>query len=463
MPHLLAPCLAGAVVLASCAAAGRQHGAGAAPGDPTEPEPPATADATTAATTAADADDGEPADRDDGILRIGLLLPQTGAGAELGLPANNAAELAISRINETSPYNGAPVELVKADEGADAQSASAAVDELLAQGVDAIVGPGSSTIAVQVLDQITGAGVLACSPTASTALLDRHPDRDGLFFRTIPSESGQMAALAYSASREGVPNAVVLYRDDEYGQGLRRAATRYLEGQGLTITDEIALATTDTEFDEAIERVAADSAGSTIVVLSDAEQGMQVMDAIARHVDDLGGDDLPKVLVNEAITASDPAVYATWPAPLVAKWVRYAPVAQIPGGGPPAPPSPDGSTPTTEADPDRVVPEGPFALNTFDCVNLIALSAIESSDDPSAIAREMYDIADGGFPCDTYAACVARIEDNLDIDYNGINPANAVKAFNDAGDPARTTVMTYILDPTRFVEIEGGTVLAGAG
>lgn len=463
---MLAPVVGAVLAVASCAAGVASVPPDSAPTSEAPSEP---------AGTASSATDASQVDRDDGVLRIGLLLPQTGSGADIGIPANNAAEFAIRRINDTAMFNGEPVELVKADEGADAESASAAIDELLAQGVDAVVGPASSTVAVQVLGQLTTAGVLTCSPTASTMLLDHHPDRNGLFFRTIPSESGQMAALAYSASREGVSNAVVLYRDDEYGQGLRRAAAKYLELNGLTITDEIPLSTTATTFDDAIDRVITDSAGATIIVLSDAVQGLQVMDAIATNVSRLGGDDMPKVLVNGAVTASDPSVYAAWPAPLIANWVRYAPVAGVPDTVPtptptvtptaePIPSDADSAPPTTEADPDATIPEGPFALNTFDCINLIVLSAIvEGSDSPTLIAGQMWLTADGGVPCDTFFHCFERIEEGREIDYNGVNATtNVVKPFNDVGDPGRTTVMTYVIDPGRLVEWNYGAVTSGA-
>ncbi len=458
---LLAPAAAAALGLVSCAAgpgsASVTPATGTPASAPTEPaiEPPASSD-------------GSHVDRDDGVLRIGLLLPQTGAGADIGIPANNAAEFAIRRINDTTMFHGEPVELVKADEGADAESASAAIDELLAQGVDAVVGPASSTVAVQVLGQLTEAGVLTCSPTASTMMLDLHPDRNGLFFRTIPSESGQMAAIAYSANREGVSNVVVLYRDDEYGQGLRRAAARNLESWRLNITDEIPLSTTDTEFDDEIARVATDSPESTIIVLSDGIQGMQVMDAIARNVEVLGGDDLPRVMVNEAITAADPSVYASWPQALIDNWVRYAPVAGVPAA--PAPvvePTPtgaDSSPPTTEADPDATIPEGPCALNTVDCINLIVLSAItKDTDDPTLIAQQMPLTADGGVPCDTFNHCIARLDEGREIDYNGVNTTNVVKPFTATGDPGRTTVMTYVIDPGLIVEVTYGTVTSGTG
>ena len=66
-------------------------------------------------------------------------------------------------------------------------------------------------------------------------------------------------------------------------------------------------------------------------------------------------------------------------------------------------------------------------------------------------------------PCDTFSNCVDRINETREIDYNGINSSNVVKPFNDVGDPARTTVMTYVVDPALFVEVTRGTVTAGPG
>ena len=72
-------------------------------------------------------------------------------------------------------------------------------DELLASGVDAIVGPASSRVALAQLSSIVQpeTGVVTCSPTATALALDDFPD-NGFFFRTAPSDSLQMAAIARS-------------------------------------------------------------------------------------------------------------------------------------------------------------------------------------------------------------------------------------------------------------------------
>ena len=90
---------------------------------------------------------------------------------------------------------GQPVQLVNASEGTTIDEARAGIDQLLDNNVDAIIGPASSLVALEVLDELMAAGVVVCSPTATALALNDYPDRD-LFFRTVPSDSLSAQAMA---------------------------------------------------------------------------------------------------------------------------------------------------------------------------------------------------------------------------------------------------------------------------
>ena len=80
------------------------------------------------------------------------------------------------------------------------------------------------------------------------------------------------------------------------------------------------------------------------------------------------------------------------------------------------------------------VPAGPFAMNAFDCVNLIALSAAQAnSDSPRLMAGEMDEASNRGTPCESFAECNELVDDS-NIDYDG--PGGVVEIGPD-GDPAR--------------------------
>ena len=114
---------------------------------------------------------------------------------------------------------GRPVDLKVVDE-----SAGTGLDELLTAGVDAIVGPASSTVALsQLADAVLPVtGVVTCSPSATALALDDYPDNK-LFFRTVPSDSLEMVAIERRVERTGVETVAVGYLDDPYGRGLKDA------------------------------------------------------------------------------------------------------------------------------------------------------------------------------------------------------------------------------------------------
>ena len=116
-----------------------------------------------------------------------------------------AVEAAIQTINRGGGVLGRAVEHEVVDEGA-----GTGPDELLAADVDAIIGPASSNVALSQLSTIVqpGNGVVTCSPMATALALDDFPD-NGLFFRTAPSDSLQMAAIARQARITGVTSGCV--------------------------------------------------------------------------------------------------------------------------------------------------------------------------------------------------------------------------------------------------------------
>ena len=107
----------------------------------------------------------------DGVVRIAAFLPSTGPGAQIGTPMNDAVRLAVSDINAAGGVLGGPIEVDFVDE-----STSNDLDIVLQSDVDAIVGPASSLNALRMLNSSVESGVLSCSPTATSLLLDRFPD-----------------------------------------------------------------------------------------------------------------------------------------------------------------------------------------------------------------------------------------------------------------------------------------------
>ena len=83
------------------------------------------------------------------MLRIGLLLPESGDGATIGKPLIAAAIEARDGINAAGGVLGSKIQLVGTfDEGTTRVDGERRHRHLIEQDVDAVVGPASSTIAL---------------------------------------------------------------------------------------------------------------------------------------------------------------------------------------------------------------------------------------------------------------------------------------------------------------------------
>jgi branched-chain amino acid transport system substrate-binding protein len=401
----------------------------AATGPPTSAEPAPTT--TTPATQIASTELPSTAvsgGRDDGVLTIGTLLPETGPGNQIGIPAINAVNVGIREINDRGGVFGQPVRWVSADEGETLEDARTGIDTLMGSNVDAIIGPASSTVALNVLDDLMKAGVLVCSPTATAIALNDFPNRE-LFFRTVPSDSLSAQAMAEVAKGTGVDNYAVVYLDDQYGRPFAREAIRRLDGPEVAELYERAIPTDATPEDFAeIATELAERAPRTILLIADSARGWQMLQAMSP----LFAAEPPSIIVNDAMRNP--------PNREVVAGLDAAVRDQIQGVSPVVPPG-------------RGEPVGPYATNALDCLNLIALAAVEAeTDDPQAIAAEMVDVSLVGALCHNFAVCRNRADDNRNLNYQGPNSID----FSPRGDPVRGRLGMFQFDASGLDVSTGG-------
>lgn len=391
--------LGGTLVLAALAAAACTGG------DDTAPTSTVPATTTTIA----------PQRSNDGTLHLGIYLPRTGNGAPLGEPMIAAVEATIAAINDAGGVLGGDVEYTIVDEGA-----STGPSELLAAGVDAIVGPASSLAALSQFDVAVQAssGVVVCSPSATALSLDEFPD-NGFFFRTVPSDSLQMAAIARSAERTGVTNVAIGHLDDPYGRGLARALAAEIDARDrVEIVATVGFGGDQGDLSQAATDLLADEPG-VVIVLGDADDGSRLLPAI----DTAAGSSPPEVIVNDSIRSARQTIQALSPA-LRSRLTGVAPLAVALNS--------DG-------------PDGFFAAHAIDCVNLIALASEQAgSDAPSRIRANMASASTGGRVCTDFAACRDLLAQDLQIDYNGAS--GGVELSTSTGDPVRAWFQSFGFD-----------------
>jgi branched-chain amino acid transport system substrate-binding protein len=330
-----------------------------------------------------------------------VLTPQGSANAGIGQAIGSAVDLAVTQINDAGGYGGRKVVLVNRDEGVASVGVDPAIATLLSKHVDAIIGPASSTNALAGLGEIVKAGVVSCSPTASSGLLDRFPDKN-LFFRTIPSDSLQALAIAEAVDRTGASRATVAYIGDPYGQSFVDAVTTALAKKNIQLSEPVSYQADNSSISSAAKTVAAKTPG-VVVVIGDATSGPVMLGAI----DAAAAGAQPVYVVNDAMrrpTASAEPMGAS----LASRVTGVSPIAY----------SADQQFLTdlgaTSANPS------PYASNAYDCVNLIALGALAAkSTVPAAIAAQIPAVSASGSPCTTFVECRKDIEAGSNINYDG--------------------------------------------
>ncbi|MDX1511957.1 MAG: ABC transporter substrate-binding protein, partial [Nitriliruptorales bacterium] len=216
----------------------------------------------------------EPGASIDGVLKIGTVLPQTGDLAVLGDPMIKAVELAVQQINDAGGVLGNNVELVIGDSGTNEDVANATVDRLIqSESVDAIIGAASSRITLSIIDKVTGANVVECSPSNTGSSLTTHEtDVPGFYFRTPPADNLQGPALSQVILGDGHANVAIVALNDEYGQGFAGFLKSSLEDGGATIVADVAYDPNGTDFSADVQTVL-DASPDAVAIISFPETG----------------------------------------------------------------------------------------------------------------------------------------------------------------------------------------------
>lgn len=142
-------------------------------------------------------------------VRLGFIATLAGRGADLGISGRNGAQLAVEMRNAAGGIGGQAVELLTRDDGNDPEHARLAFRGLVAEGVAAVVGPMTSSIAVVLAAEAERTRVLLISPTATSNELT---GRDDHFFRVIaPTQAFAARSAEHLLAERGVRSLAVIY------------------------------------------------------------------------------------------------------------------------------------------------------------------------------------------------------------------------------------------------------------
>ena len=379
-------------------------------------------------------------DASDGHLRIGFLADFTGPLAEFGSAIHRGAELAVQHVNAAGGVGGRDVILITGDTRVDPTVGVEEARRLIdVEGVHAIVGPLTSTVALAVTESVAaGARVPVVTPSATSPALASAED-DGFLFRSTVSDAAQGVVLAMLATEERYASAAILYRDDAYGQGLTEAFERAYSGSVVSASYS---ASGQLSYLAELQRVAADGAEVLIAIGFPGEAIVFIREAIDNElfsrflfVDGTKSQDLIDVIGGEYLDGSK---------------------GTAPGSAP--------DTPSSMAWADAYVavygalPTLPFVREAYDATIAIALAAESAGSlDGSDLRDQLTRVSSPGGEMvfaglEGVALALDLVRSGVEINYEG--SATSLD-WNEAGDVTSGYVTIWEYSAGTIVTIEG--------
>ncbi|MBD3883313.1 ABC transporter substrate-binding protein [Phormidium tenue FACHB-886] len=170
-------------------------------------------------------------------LKLGAVLPATGALATASEPILEVLPLITNTVNACGGVNGLPIDLVVKDDQANPKTGTTAMTQLAKQDrVSAVLGNfandavAAAAMKVAVQNRIPVISPNNTSPTFTSRA--QKGEYQGYWARTIPSETQQAIALAQLAKQRGLKQVSTLVSNDTNGIAFEKAFVAEFEKLG---------------------------------------------------------------------------------------------------------------------------------------------------------------------------------------------------------------------------------------
>ncbi|GIM47072.1 branched chain amino acid ABC transporter substrate-binding protein [Collibacillus ludicampi] len=152
-------------------------------------------------------------------ILIGVQTPTTGSEAKMGQDMNNAIQLAADEINAKGGILGKKIKLVFADDASDPQTATAAANKLVSQGVAAVVGGYSSGAVLPASGVYHNAGIPMVVTAANSAKIPAQGYKE-IFLINGTTVHQAEAAADYMTKKLGAKRIALVHDNSAYAKDL---------------------------------------------------------------------------------------------------------------------------------------------------------------------------------------------------------------------------------------------------
>jgi neutral amino acid transport system substrate-binding protein len=204
-------------------------------------------------------------------VKLGGVIALTGAQGSVGKVIADAGKLAIDEINKAGGVKGCQVEFVVRDDTSQPSVGLDAARFLVdVQKVPAIVGLVGSGTALQVVNSVSVPNkvptVACCAVTPALTKMAEEGKTGGYFFRTIPTARSMALAHAQAAVTKGYKNTVIMYINNDFGNGTAPDAKVALEKLGGKVAGMVPYAENQPSYRAEVQKALAMNPDSLILI-----------------------------------------------------------------------------------------------------------------------------------------------------------------------------------------------------
>ncbi|UOF91324.1 branched-chain amino acid ABC transporter substrate-binding protein [Fodinisporobacter ferrooxydans] len=171
-----------------------------------------------------------------GDILIGVQSPTTGSTAKMGQDMNNAIQLATDEINANGGINGKKIKLTFADDASDPQTATAAANKLVSEGVVAVVGGYASGATLPASGVYHNAGLPMVVTAANSAKIPAQGYNDIFLINGTTVHQGEVAA-DYMVDKLHGKRIAIIDDNSAYAKDLADQTKKAVESKGAKVVD----------------------------------------------------------------------------------------------------------------------------------------------------------------------------------------------------------------------------------
>lgn len=363
--------------------------------------------------------------------KVGGILPLTGNLAFLGPPEIAGVGLAVSEINAAGGVNGAEAchQIEDSGDSTDMSVSTASAGTMVSSKPSIVVGAASSSVSLNFVDTLTDAQIVQVSPANTAVDLSGYSE---FYFRTAPPDTIQGNALGTLITSDGYQKVAFLVFNDTYGTGLRNYTQEAIEAAGGEVVyggkgDGDEFPAGQTTF--SAEVTAAVNTNPDAIVILAFDETKAIVPELAS-----AGWDMSKTYFSDGNTADYSADFE----PGTLEGAQ----GTIPGADP-DPAFKDRLSGWFEAAEGEPLKDFAYGAESYDAAILGALAAVKAGSTVSADIQKEYAAVSGatdGEECNSYADCVALLEEGSEIRYAG---PSGIGPINEQNDPSSAFVGIY--------------------